>query len=124
MKKLAGVLLLLTLSCSERPQRTLTEAELRMVATAASLTEWGFEGLDARAQKIETTSAMDGSMTVKCEYDSELVPESKQKLFHISEAQFFTTEIGAEKAFKETSPRTARASSRSGEGTCIPRRTC
>ncbi len=99
MKKLALIAALLTLCCKQTPERRLTEAELRMVATAKSLTEWGIEGLDARAQTIDTIPEMDGSMRVQCKYDSDRVPGS-HKLYHVSEAQFFTTDIEAKDAFK------------------------
>lgn len=99
MKKLALVFILLTVSCNQKPERRMTDAELRMVATAQSLTEWGMQGLDARAQTIDTIPEMDGSMRVECKYDSDRVPGSK-RLYSLSEAQFFATEIEAKDAFK------------------------
>ena len=100
MKKLAAVLLVLALGCGARPERRLTEAELRMIATARSMTEWGLPGLDARAETIETVSNMDGSLRVTCTYDSDRVPEPRQALYHVSAAQFFPTEIAAKDAFR------------------------
>ena len=100
MKKLAIVLALLMLSCDQKPERRMTDAELRMVATAQSFTEWGMQGLDARAQTIDTIPEMDGSMRVQCKYDSARVPGSK-RLYSFSEAQFFATEIEVKKAFQE-----------------------
>ncbi len=100
MRKLAPVVVLIALACSGKPERRMTEAELRMVATAQSLTEWGLSGLDARAQTIDTIPEMDGSLRVQCKYDSRKIADAKQALYHVSEAQFFTTEIEAEKAFQ------------------------
>lgn len=101
MKHFAIVLLAITLACGGKPERRLTEAELRMLVTAASLTEWGIPDLDARAQKIETIPGMDGSLRVKCEYDSDLIPNAKQPLFFVSDAHYFTTSIEAEKGFRD-----------------------
>jgi hypothetical protein len=101
VKKLAIVLLSITLACAQKPERRLTEAELRMIVTAQSLGDWGIPDLDARAQKIETIPGIDGSLRVKCEYDSDLIPNAKQPLFYVSDAHFYTTAIGAEKGFRE-----------------------
>jgi hypothetical protein len=100
VKKLAVGLVLIALACSGKPERRMTDAELRMIATAQSLTEWGLAGLDARAQTIDTIPEMDGSLRVQCKYDSRKIPDAKQGLYHLSEAQFFTTVIEAENAFR------------------------
>lgn len=104
MKKIALVLLSIALACNAKPERRLTAAELRMIVTAQSLGEWGIADLDARAQTIETTSQMDGSLRVTCKYDSDLVPGAKQSLFFVSGAHFYPTEIGARRAFEQAIP--------------------
>lgn len=99
MRKCALVVALVLWACGDEKPRPLTQTELRLIVTAASLTEWGMENLDARAQKIDTRHDLDGSMTISCEYDSEKVPNAKQPLFFISNTQIFSSEIGTDTEF-------------------------
>ena len=98
-KWVLSVLVLAALACHSEPPRPLTEAELRTVLTAAALDEWGLHGVDARAQTITTGSNFDGSMTIKCEYDSDKIPNAKQPLFYISSIQIFPSAIGTDDEF-------------------------
>lgn len=75
-----------------------------MIATADSLTEWGLPGLDARAQVIEAIPSTDGSLRVKCEYDSDRIEGAGQPLYFVSDAHFFPTETDSKNAFRNALP--------------------
>lgn len=98
MKKYAPFLTLLLLACGNTPTRYLTDAEARMLLTATTATEWGLPDLDARAQTISTEPQMDGSLLIKCEYDSD--KGGKLPLYFVSGVQIFPTDIGLEKDFR------------------------
>lgn len=94
MKKLALVLLLPILACDALEEQPITDHELTMIVTVPALAAAGITGLDARVQKIDRSHEMDGSMRLSNEY------ETKDFYFN-SEAHFFSTEIEAQKVFKE-----------------------
>jgi hypothetical protein len=100
VKKLAPFVLLLGLACGNGSGRPMTQDELRMILTAATATEWGLPGLDARAQTITATGEFDGSLLIKCEYDS--AKGGKQDLYFVSGAQIYPNDIGLEREFRKT----------------------